>query len=89
MSDGTNVARGQESRADRRTRAMIVSLRLLPLVLGRSGLSRADRGGLWGLAVLSHGAITSRVMRSPAIVKSHFRSAVPPGKLPVSLPVTR
>jgi hypothetical protein len=31
----------------------------------------------------------SRVMCWPAVVKSHLRSAVPPGKLPVRRPVTR
>jgi MFS family permease len=38
---------------------------------------------------LIYGAMTSRVMCWPAIVKSQFRSAVPPGKLPVRRPVTR
>ena len=36
-----------------------------------------------------YGAMISRVMCCPAMVKSHFRSAVPPGKLPVRRPVTR
>ena len=35
-----------------------------------------------------YGAITRRAIRSPATVKSHLRSAVPPGKLPVRRPVT-
>lgn len=36
-----------------------------------------------------HGAITSRVIRPSTIVNSHRRSAVPPGKLPVSRPWIR
>ena len=36
-----------------------------------------------------YGAMVSRVMCWPAMVKSHLRSAVPPGKLPVRRPVTR
>ena len=36
-----------------------------------------------------YGAMVSRVMCWPAMVKSQFRSAVPPGKLPVRRPVTR
>ena len=37
----------------------------------------------------SYGAIVSRVICWPAIVKSHLRSAMPPGKLPIRRPVTR
>jgi hypothetical protein len=37
----------------------------------------------------SYRAIVSRVMCWPAMVKSHLRSAVPPGKLPVRRPLTR
>jgi hypothetical protein len=37
----------------------------------------------------SYGAIVSRVICWPTMVKSHLRSAVPPGKLPVRRPVTR
>ena len=36
-----------------------------------------------------YGAITSRPIRSLVIVKSHLRSTVPPGKLPVNRAVTR
>ena len=59
---------------------------------GSPGAAR-DEGALAGQVLgldawcASHGAMRSRVIRSPARVKSHFSSAVPPGKLPVSRPV--
>jgi hypothetical protein len=40
-------------------------------------------------SLCAYGAMMSRVMCWPAVVKSHLRSAVPPGKLPVRRPVTR
>jgi hypothetical protein len=40
------------------------------------------------LAPSVHGAITSLAMRPSATVKSHLRSGVPPGKLPVRRPAT-
>ena len=50
------------------------------------------RGQLWLYKAMRKnqgGAISRRLMRSPARVKSQFSSALPPGKLPLIRPAAR
>jgi hypothetical protein len=57
--------------------------------LSRPVAAHSERRSWAAFTGARFGAITSRLILFPAIVKSHVRSAVPPGKLPLRRPVTR